>query len=97
MSHFVLPGLRYAVAKAQNGNFGDSSHAVWPVTWYGPQKITFCPLSPKLWESQMYQKMEQKSPILMQIWVRLTFWPVTQAKEVEIPIFFFLVTVTSLA
>ena len=30
MSHFDLPGPRYAVAKAQNGNFGDSSLAVWP-------------------------------------------------------------------
>ena len=30
MSHFDLPGLRYPVAKAQNGIFGDRSHTVWP-------------------------------------------------------------------
>ena len=33
VSHFDLPGPRYAVAKAQSSNFGDSSHTVWPATW----------------------------------------------------------------
>ena len=32
VSHFDLPGPRYAVAKAQNGNFGDGSRTVWPAT-----------------------------------------------------------------
>ena len=32
VSHFDLPGPRYAVAKAQNGNIGDSCRAVWPAT-----------------------------------------------------------------
>ena len=32
MSHFDLPGPIYAVAKAQNSNFGDGSRAVWPAT-----------------------------------------------------------------
>ena len=29
VSHFDLPGPRYAVAKAKNGNFGDGSRTVW--------------------------------------------------------------------
>ena len=32
VSHFDLPGPRYAVVKAQNGNFGDGSRTVWPAT-----------------------------------------------------------------
>ena len=48
MSHFDLPGLRYAVAKAQNGNFGDGSRAVWPAMWAKSVKMvkTFFPLDP---------------------------------------------------
>ena len=46
MSHFDLPGPRYAVAKAQNGNFGDGSRAVWPATRAKSVKMvkTFLPL-----------------------------------------------------
>ena len=48
MSHFDLPGPRYAVAKAQNGNFGDGSRAVWPATRAKNVKMvkTFSPLEP---------------------------------------------------
>ena len=48
VSHFDLPGLRYAVAKAQNSNFGDGSHAVWPATRAKSVKMknTFIPLEP---------------------------------------------------
>ena len=62
VSNFDLPGPRYAVAKAQNGNSGDGSRAVWPakklfppetittVAWgWAQKKITFHPLWPKLW------------------------------------------------
>ena len=91
MSHFDLPGLRYAVAKAQNGNFGDGSRTVRPATRAKSVKMvkTFFPLEPssrwlgdgqkKIYisstlakvmgvQSQAYQKMVQKSPILGQIW-----------------------------
>ena len=46
VSHFDLPGPRYAVAKVQNGKFGDSSHAVWPATRAKSVKMvkTFPPL-----------------------------------------------------
>ena len=46
MSHFDLPGLRYAVAKAQNGNFGDGSRTVWPATRAKSVKMvkTFFPI-----------------------------------------------------
>ena len=48
MSNFDLPGLRYAVAKAQNGNFSDGSHAVWPAMQAKSVKMvkTFPPLEP---------------------------------------------------
>ena len=48
MSHFDLPGPRYAVAKAQNGNFGDGSRMVWPATWAKSVKMvkTNSPLEP---------------------------------------------------
>jgi len=48
VSHFDLPGPRYAVAKAQNGNFGDGSRAVWPATRAKSVKMvkTFPPLEP---------------------------------------------------
>ena len=48
MSHFDLPGPRYVVAKAQNGNFRDVSRAVWPATWAKSVKMgkTFSPLEP---------------------------------------------------
>ena len=48
MSHFDLPGPRYAVAKAQNGNFRDGSHAVQPATRAKSVKMgkTFSPLEP---------------------------------------------------
>ena len=50
MSHFDLSGPRYAVAKAQNSNFGDGSRAVWPATRAKSVKMvkTFPPLEPKL-------------------------------------------------
>ena len=45
VSHFDLPGPRYAVAKAQNDNFGDGSRVVWPATWVKSVKMvkTFPP------------------------------------------------------
>ena len=48
MSHFDLPGPRYAVAKSKNGNFGDSSRAVWPATRAKSVKMskTFSALDP---------------------------------------------------
>ena len=48
MSHFDLLGPRYAVAKAQNGNFGDGSRTVWPATPAKSVKMvkTFPPLEP---------------------------------------------------
>ena len=46
MSHFDLPGKRYAVTKAQNVNFGDGSRAVWTAMRAKSVKIvkTFFPL-----------------------------------------------------
>ena len=46
MSNFDLPGPRYAVAKAQNGNFGDGSRTVQHATWAKSVKMvkTFPPL-----------------------------------------------------
>ena len=48
MSHFDLPGPRYAVAKAQNGNFGDGSRAVQPAMRAKSVKMvkTISPLEP---------------------------------------------------
>ena len=48
MSHFDLPGPRYAVAKAQNGNFCDVSRAVQHATRAKSVKMvkTFSPLEP---------------------------------------------------
>ena len=83
VSHFDLPGRRYAGVKAQNGHFGDGSHAVWPATrlkkpiepsprWLGVghNKIYILPTLAKVVgvQSQKYQKMAQKSNILGQIW-----------------------------
>ena len=108
MSHFDLPGPRYAVAKAQNSNFGDSSRAIWPAMWAksvkkvktfsplepssrwlgdGEKKSAFRPLWPKLWGFKVQRtKKRRKSAIFRgRFGGRLTFWPVTQAKKVEIP------------
>ena len=48
VSHFDLLGPRYAVAKAQNGNFGDGSRTVRPATQAKSVKMvkTFFPLEP---------------------------------------------------
>ena len=48
VSHFDLPGPRYAVAKAQNGNFRDVSRTVQPATPAKSVKMgkTFSPLEP---------------------------------------------------
>jgi len=48
VSNFDLQGPRYAVAKAQNGNFGDGSRTVWPATWAKSVKMvkTCPPLEP---------------------------------------------------
>ena len=48
VSHFDLPGPRYALAKAKNGNFGGGSCAVWPAMQAKSIKMvkTFPPLEP---------------------------------------------------
>ena len=48
MSHFDLPGPRYAVAKAQNDNFRDISRAEQPAMRAKSVKMgkTFSPLEP---------------------------------------------------
>ena len=48
VSHFDLPGPKYAVAKAQNDNFDDGSCTVWPATRPKSVKMvkTFFPLEP---------------------------------------------------
>ena len=120
MSHFDLLGPRYAVAKAQNGNFGDGSRTVRPATraksvkmvktffllepssrWLGDgqKKSTFRPFWPKLWGFKVkgIKKWCKIGTFWGRFGGRLTFWPATRTKKVEIPIFFPPRTVTSLA
>ena len=51
----------------------------------GKKKIAFSPLWPKLWRFKVKRtKKWCKSPLFRgRFGVRLTFWPVTQAKKVE--------------
>ena len=111
MSYFDLPGPRYAVSTAQNGNFGDGSRTLWPAMWaksvkrvpfppwnchlgglvMAKNKITFCPLLPKLWGFKVKHiiKWSKSTKFWGRFGGRLMFWPATQAKKVEIQNYFF--------
>lgn len=69
VSHFDLPGPRYALAKAQNGNFGDGNRAVWPTTWAKSVIIvkTFSPLEP----SSCWLSDGQKKITFRPLWPKL--------------------------
>ena len=79
VSHFDLPVPRYAVAKAQNGNFGDSSCAVWPAMWAKSVKMvkTFSPLEP----SSRWLGDGQKKITFRQLWPKLWGFKVQRIKK----------------
>ena len=70
MSHFDLLGPRYAVAKAQNGNFGDGSRTVRPAMRAKSVQIvkTFSPLEPSSWWLGDGQKKIAFRPLWPKLW-----------------------------
>ena len=79
MSHFDLLGPRYAVAKAQNGNFGDGSRTVRPATQAKSIEMvkTFFPLEP----SSRWLGDGQKKIAFRPLWSKLWGFKVKSIKK----------------